>query len=79
MKHKKIMLMKLNIITHYLKYLNRQETKIIKMFFGINEHKLTIDEIALSYNLSRQRINEIKLTALAKLKAKLKQNQHLNK
>jgi hypothetical protein len=33
------------------------------MFFGINEHKLTIDEI-LSYNLSRQRINEIKLTAL---------------
>jgi DNA-directed RNA polymerase sigma subunit (sigma70/sigma32) len=43
------------------------------MFFGINEHKLTIDEIALSYNLSRQRINEIKLTALAKLKAKLKQ------
>jgi DNA-directed RNA polymerase sigma subunit (sigma70/sigma32) len=41
------------------------------MFFGINEHKLTIDEIALSYNLSRQRINE-KLTALAKLKAKLK-------
>jgi DNA-directed RNA polymerase sigma subunit (sigma70/sigma32) len=42
------------------------------MFFWINEHKLTIDEIALSYNLSRQRINEIKLTALL-LKAKLKQ------
>jgi DNA-directed RNA polymerase sigma subunit (sigma70/sigma32) len=67
-----------HLITHYLKYLNKQETKI-KNVFGINEHKLTIDEIALSYNLSRQRINEIKLTALAKLKAKLKQNQHLNK
>jgi DNA-directed RNA polymerase sigma subunit (sigma70/sigma32) len=42
-----------HLITHYLKYLNRQETKIIKCFFW-NEHKLTIDEIALSYNLSRQ-------------------------
>jgi DNA-directed RNA polymerase sigma subunit (sigma70/sigma32) len=31
------------------------------------------------HNLSRQRINEIKLTALAKLKAKLKQKNHLNK
>jgi hypothetical protein len=26
-----------HLITHYLKYLNRQETKIIKCF-GINEH-----------------------------------------
>jgi hypothetical protein len=29
------------------------------MFFGINEHKLTIDEIALSYNLSRQRLTKL--------------------
>jgi hypothetical protein len=44
MKHKKIMLMKLNIPPHYFK---TNKTKIIiKMFFGINEHKLTIDEIA---------------------------------
>jgi inorganic pyrophosphatase len=34
-----------HLITHYLKYLNKQETKI-KNVFGINEHKLTIDEIA---------------------------------
>jgi DNA-directed RNA polymerase sigma subunit (sigma70/sigma32) len=48
------------------------------MFFWINEHKLTIDEIALSYNLSRQRINEIKLTALG-WKPNWSKKQHLNK
>ena len=55
-----------------LKYLTSQERTIIKLFFGIDsETKLTIDELALQFNLSRQRINEIKLTALAKMKNKI--------
>jgi hypothetical protein len=45
------------------------------MFFGINEHNNY--EIALSYNLyPDKRINEIKLTALAKLKAKLRNKKN---
>jgi hypothetical protein len=41
--------MKLNNNTKIPK---QTKLKIIKMFSGINEHKLTIDESALSYNLS---------------------------
>jgi len=61
-----------NKINIALKYLTTQERTIIKAYFGINdETKLTIDELANIYDLSRQRINEIKLTALAKMKNKI--------
>jgi RNA polymerase primary sigma factor len=55
-----------------LKYLTVKERKVIKFFYGIDsETSLTIDEIAANLNLTRQRINEIKLNALAKMKTKI--------
>jgi RNA polymerase primary sigma factor len=62
-------------ISFVLKYLNSQERIVIKMFYGIDfKQRFSSDEIATKFNLSRQRINEIKLNALAKMKTILNTN-----
>jgi len=62
------------IITEKMfKCLNKTQTKIIKMYFGFNEEDkpMNLNEIGEVLNLSRERIRQIKKTALEKLKFNL--------
>jgi RNA polymerase primary sigma factor len=51
--------------------LNSQEADIIRLYFGINTEKAhTLDEISKKYQLTRERIRQIKKRALSKLRYK---------
>ena len=48
-----------------------QESKIIKMYFGLDEKKImTLEEIGQDFELTRERIRQIKKKAMKKLKHK---------
>lgn len=57
-------------INRYLSVLSAKEAQIIKMFFGIGHtHNMSLDEISLNVQLTRERVRQIKEGALRKLKS----------
>ena len=58
-------------IDRVLNTLSAREAKIIKMYFGIDrERPLTLEEIGEEFNLTRERVRQIKERALRKLRHK---------
>ena len=56
-------------ILHLLKSLTRQESKIIKLYYGLNGEKAkTLEEVGVEFKLTRERIRQIKERALQKLR-----------
>jgi RNA polymerase primary sigma factor len=52
-----------------LKTLNDREANIIELYFGVNQERpYTLEEIASKYNLTRERVRQIKEKALSRLK-----------
>ena len=61
-----------------LKVLNDREKDVIKKRFGIDEDQaFTLEEIGKEFNVTRERIRQIELKALKKLK-KVKNSTVLN-
>ena len=57
-------------INRYLSVLSPKEVQIVKMFFGIGHtHNMSLDEISLKVQLTRERVRQIKEGALRKLKS----------
>jgi RNA polymerase primary sigma factor len=49
--------------------LSEREAEVIKLAFGINkEHSLTLEEIGENFNLTRERVRQIKEKALKRLR-----------
>ncbi len=58
-----------NEIERVLSTLSEREAKIIKLYFGINsEHSATLEEIGERFNLTRERVRQIKESALRRLR-----------
>lgn len=56
-------------INRSLNTLSKREAEIIKMFFGIGtKHSMSLDEIGMQLSLTRERVRQIKETALRRLK-----------
>lgn len=57
-------------INRYLSVLSPKEVQIVKMFFGIGHtHNMSLDEISIKVQLTRERVRQIKEGALRKLKS----------
>lgn len=55
-----------------LKILTRREEKVLSLFFGLEGmHPLSLDDIALIFKLSRERIRQLKDSGIKKLRLKL--------
>ena len=55
-----------DVLTHVL---NEKEINIVKRRFGMNvDHCMTLEEIGLVYNVTRERIRQIEATAIKKLR-----------
>jgi RNA polymerase primary sigma factor len=58
-----------NQVDRTLKLLSQRERQVVKLYFGIGEHTShTLDEIGQRFNLTRERVRQIKEKALVKLK-----------
>lgn len=55
-------------IGRVLDVLNDREQKVIKAFFGIGMQEMTLEEIGDKYNLSRERVRQIKEKAIRRLR-----------
>ncbi len=55
-------------ICQALKLLTERERNVIEAFFGINQPELTLDEIGTKYNLTRERVRQIKEKAIRRLR-----------
>jgi len=56
-------------IERALSTLADREAEVIKLYFGLNnEHSLTLEEIGERYNLTRERVRQIKEKAIRRLK-----------
>lgn len=55
-------------IGRVLDVLNDREQKVIKAFFGIGMQEMTIEEIGDKYNLTRERVRQIKEKAIRRLR-----------
>ena len=56
-------------IDHVLSKLSERETEIVKLFFGIGGHQeMTLEEIGLKFNLTRERVRQIKEKAIRRLR-----------
>jgi RNA polymerase primary sigma factor len=65
-------------VVRSLKKLSDRESEVIQMYFGIGrESAQTLDDIGLYFNLTRERIRQIKQRALARLKRDMNL-EHLN-
>jgi len=52
-----------------LSTLNERESEVIKLYFGLNkEHSLTLEEIGEKFNLTRERVRQIKEKAIRRLR-----------
>jgi RNA polymerase primary sigma factor len=55
-----------------LSLLTPREAKITRLYFGIGcEHAMTLEEVGKQFNLTRERVRQIKERALRKLRQKL--------
>jgi len=52
-----------------LNLLSEREQKVIKMFFGIDEQEMTMEEIGVKMGLTRERVRQIKEKAIRKLRS----------
>ena len=60
------------IISKIMKSLNEREKSIIECYYGLNNGKeLTLTDIGKKYNLTSERVRQIKLCALRKLRSKI--------
>lgn len=56
-------------INRSLSTLSKREAEVIRMFFGIGtKHSMSLDEIGIELNLTRERVRQIKETGLRRLK-----------
>ncbi len=56
-------------IKRALKTLSKREEKVVKLYFGLNrEHPLTLEEIGERFELTRERVRQIKEKAIKKLR-----------
>jgi len=56
-------------IERALATLSERETEIIKLYYGLNkEHSLTLEEIGEKFNLTRERVRQIKEKAIRRLR-----------
>ena len=56
-------------IDHVLSKLSEREGEIVKLFFGIGGHpEMTLEEIGLKFNLTRERVRQIKEKAIRRLR-----------
>ena len=53
----------------FAKHLNDRETKVLSLRFGLGCDSLTLDDIGAIFKLTRERIRQIEVTALRKLKS----------
>jgi len=52
-----------------LSTLNEREAEVIRLYYGLNgEHSLTLEEIGEKFNLTRERVRQIKEKAIKRLK-----------
>ena len=52
-----------------LSTLSERETEVIKLYYGLNkEHSLTLEEIGDKFNLTRERVRQIKEKAIRRLR-----------
>lgn len=59
-----------NEVENALSFLNSREAEVIKLSFGIGiNHRATLEEIGSKFNLTRERIRQIKEKALRKLRS----------
>ena len=58
-----------------LSQLSPRERDILKMFFGIGGQEMTLEEIALKFDLTRERVRQIKEKAIGRLKGQ--RSRHL--
>jgi RNA polymerase primary sigma factor len=64
-------------IERSLSTLTEYEREVIKMYFGIGlPHPLSLDEIAMKFNLTRERVRQIKEKGIKRLKTSSK-SKHL--
>ncbi len=60
------------IIGKLLNSLNSREKEIIEHYYGLsNKRELTLNEIGKKYNLSSERVRQVKLTAIRKLRSSM--------
>lgn len=52
-----------------LQQLDERERNIVKMFFGIGGQEMTLEEIGAKYDLTRERVRQIKEKAICRLKS----------
>jgi RNA polymerase primary sigma factor len=58
-----------NEIERALSTLTDREAEVIKLYFGLNkEHSLTLEEIGEKFNLTRERVRQIKEKAIRRLR-----------
>lgn len=55
-------------VERMIKLLGDREQKVIKAFFGIGEPELTLEEIGVKYNLTRERVRQIKEKAICRIR-----------
>ena len=61
-----------NIITSLIGTLSDRERDIVENYYGINDKKeITLTDIGKKYNLSSERVRQIKLNAIRKLRSKI--------
>ncbi|XBT18226.1 MAG: RNA polymerase sigma factor RpoD/SigA [Candidatus Shikimatogenerans sp. Tser] len=62
-----------------LKFLNKREAQILILFFGLFKNpKLNFDEIAKLFNITRERVRQIQISALKKFKNNKKVRKYLS-
>ena len=62
-----------NEISQYLNTLKKREREVIKMHFGIDrEYALTLHEISKELNLTRERVRQIKVKAIHRLRHRVR-------
>ena len=58
-----------NEIERALLTLSQREAEVINLYFGLNkEHSLTLEEIGEKFNLTRERVRQIKEKAIRRLR-----------
>jgi RNA polymerase primary sigma factor len=56
-------------IERALSTLTEREAEVVKLYFGLNkEHSLTLEEIGEKFNLTRERVRQIKEKAIRRLR-----------
>ena len=59
-------------VNRALDQLNPRERDILKMFFGIGCQEMTLEEIGAKFDLTRERVRQIKEKAIRRLRANTK-------